>query len=232
MRIPGPSSLLSAAETVKDGVTDLVLDIPGTVGQVLDLLSRTGELVERADALLTRAEEVLERSESAVRAAETMVAESDELLARTGRVLAEAESAMGGAGDLLARGDALIEPLEDLSDKLMPVAERVTASVDPDEVEAVIGMVNHLPALLAHLEDDIMPLLDTMGEVGPNVRGILDDVDGLTTALAGVPGIEFLQRRGERKEREGRGVSYAQAQLDSEGQHAAPTSPRAITSER
>lgn len=240
MRIPGPSALLSAASSLREGVTDMVLDVPGMVAEVLDLLGRAGELVDRADAVLTRAEAAVTRSEDTLARAEAAVTRSEEtvaragaavsasevMLARTAVVLGDAEGSATGAAALVARtegvldrGEGMLRPVEELAATALPIARQVMEATDPHEVQAVIGMINHLPALLGHLEDDVLPMLSTLDQVGPDVHGILDDVHGITTALSGFPGIEYLQRRGERKDREGRGIAYGREHREGAGRH-------------
>lgn len=207
MRIPGPSTFFAAAESLREGVTDMVFDLPGTVGEVLELLRRTTELVDRAEALLTDAEGLVARADATMTAAENMVRDGEAMLDRTAGVLADAEQSAQAAADLTERADQLLAPLEKLGDEALPVASRVIASIDPDEVEAVIGMVNHLPALLGHLEEDIMPMLEKLDHVGPDVHDILSGVQGITTAMSGIPGVSMLMRRGRRAKDHGGGIA-------------------------
>lgn len=220
----------------------MVLDVPGVVAEVLDLLGRAGELMDRADAVLTRAEAAVERGEDILARAEAAVTRSEDtltqagaavvaseaMLARTALVLGDAEGSAAGMAVLLARtegilgrGEVMLRPVEELSAVALPIVQRVMDTTDPHEVEAVIGMINHLPALLAHLEDDVLPMLSTLDQVGPDVHGILDDVRGITIALSGFPGIGYLQRRGERKDRAGRGIAYGQDHREAGG-HTVP----------
>lgn len=231
MRIITPASLLSAAGSVRDGVTDLVLDLPGAVGDVLDLLTRARELVDRADALMTQAEDLLARGQAAVGSVETMLEDGEAMLDRTAGVLADAEDASAAAtatvvavqevtreaavtvegaqgtavaaAGLLARGETMLAPLEPIAAKATPLASRFVDEVDKQEVTALIRMVDRLPVLLGHLEDDVLPMLGKLDQVGPDVHEILETVHELTTAISGLPGASFLKRRGERKEEEG-----------------------------
>lgn len=243
MRILDPNLLLSAASTVRDGVTDLV-DLPGALGDVLHLIGRADALLTRADSLVTRAEDLLARGETAVTSVESMLADGEAMLDRTAGVLADAENAVAGttatvlaaqeisrgaasvvetagsaaddAATLLARGEALVQPLEQVSVKALPAVTKVVDHLDPAEVDAMIGMMDRLPRLLGHLEDDILPLLGRLDQVGPDVHDILESVREMTVALAGLPGAGFFKRRGVRKEDE-----------DHAGSHSAISGPTA-----
>lgn len=231
MRIPGPTSLLNAATTVRDSALDLVLDIPATAADVLDLLGRAGDLMGRVEGLVDRAEDMLERAEATFASVEGMLSDGEAMLDRAAGVLADAETTaagaaetalaaaditreagvtadaaaalVGGTGSLLQRGDALLAPLEALSQKALPSAQAFTNKLDQTEIDALIGMTDRLPVLFEHLESDILPMLGQLDRVGPDVRNILDAVQDISTALHGLPGAGLLLRRGERKEESG-----------------------------
>lgn len=228
MRIINPASLLTAAGSVRDGVTDLVLDLPTAVGDVLDLIGRAGDLIDRADSLMTQAESLLARGESAVTSVESMLADGEVMLDRAAGVLADSEEAAtaagatvlavqevtreaavtvegaqvtaAGAAGLLARGDAMLAPLEEVATTALPYARKVVDHLDETEVDALIRMTDRLPQLVTHLEDDVMPMLGKLDQIGPDVHEILEAVHDMTRAISGLPGASFLKRRGERKE--------------------------------
>lgn len=227
MRILDPAALLSAASSVRDGVTDLV-DLPGAVSDVLDLIGRADALITRADALLSRGEDLVSRGEESLTSVESMLRDGEAMLDRSAGVLADAENAVAGASTtlmaaqeltrqaavaidgagatadeaeaVLARGSALLGSAEELSARVLPNATRFVDHLEATEVDAAIGMVDRLPRLLAHLENDVLPLLGTLDRVGPDVHEILESVHEMTQALSGLPGAGFFKRRGVRKE--------------------------------
>lgn len=236
MRILGPSTLISAATSMADGVADMVVDLPGTVSDVIDMIGRAGELIDRADALMARAEELVDRGERSLMAVESMLEDGEVMLDRAAGVLADSENAVNGvaatvlgaqeitreaagtvdavgattaaAAELMARGEAMLSPVEELSGRAMPLATSFVDHLEQSEVDSLIGMVDKLPVLLVHLEQDILPMLGKLDQVGPDVHEILDAVHDMTSALAGLPGAGFLKRRGERKEVEGEGLAH------------------------
>ncbi|WP_312717595.1 hypothetical protein [Mobilicoccus sp.] len=237
MRIPGPSTILSAASTLREEVTDLVLDIPATVGDVLALISRAGDMLDRVERLLVRAEGLLDRGEAlldrggdAIADAEGMLVASNTLLLRADVLVAGAErtaaaaaatvvdvdrtneaavSTVGAAAatvvgveDLLRRTDRLLAPWEPIAGKVAPLAADFAHRLDDHEVAALAGMVDKLPQLLRSLEEDVLPMLGKLDQVGPDVHEILETVHEMTLAISGFPGAGFLKRRGEKKEDE------------------------------
>lgn len=244
MRIPGPSTILSAASTLREEVTDLVLDIPATVGDVLALISRAGDMLDRVERLLVRAEGLLDRGEAlldggealldhggdAIADAEGMLVASNTLLLGADVLVAGAErtaaaaaatvvdvdrtneaavSTVGAAAatvvgveDLLRRTDRLLAPWEPIAGKVAPLAADFAHRLDDHEVAALAGMVDKLPQLLRSLEEDVLPMLGKLDQVGPDVHEILETVHEMTLAISGLPGAGFLKRRGEKKEDE------------------------------
>jgi hypothetical protein len=60
-------------------------------------------------------------------------------------------------------------------------------------------MVDELPKLREHLVDDILPLLSKLDQVGPDLHNLLEVTRDLHLAIAGLPGLKLLRRRGEER---------------------------------
>lgn len=54
-----------------------------------------------------------------------------------------------------------------------------------------------LPKLTEHVVSDVMPLLATLDEVGPDVHELLNQLREVRQAIQGIPGFRLLRRRGE-----------------------------------
>lgn len=177
MRIYGPSDILHAAGTVRQGF------FVGTehVKELIDLIPRVIDLVERIDAVVDRVEQVVDKTDAVVtqaaasRAKVDQVAQSAEsLLQRTETLLGDAERVMPAAIPVAERG--------------LPILEELVNSIDPNEVAAMKGIIDRMPNYL-----------DEMDQMAPDVRNILDAITDLSHAVQGMPGMGMFQRRGERK---------------------------------
>ena len=73
---------------------------------------------------------------------------------------------------------------------------RLAATLDPDEVEAMVTLIDRLPQLVAHLDEDILPVLESLGNVGPDVHDLVDTVQDLRQIVKGFPGSRLFRRRG------------------------------------
>jgi uncharacterized protein (UPF0335 family) len=72
----------------------------------------------------------------------------------------------------------------------------LAATVDPAEVEALITLIDRLPRLVTHLDEDILPVLETLGSVGTDVHDLVDTVQDMRQIVKGFPGSRLFRRRG------------------------------------
>jgi hypothetical protein len=127
-------------------------------------------------------------------AAESVVAAADELVRRTSRVAARSETAVAEAGRVTAEAAELVAAAR-------PLLEFVE-EFSTHEVTAAIKLVDELPRLSRHLTEDVLPILGTLERVGPDLHELLDVANDVRQAVLGIPGFEYLRRRGEDKEDE------------------------------
>lgn len=170
----------------------------------LSLGPRAAAALDRVDALLERAEAVAARAEAVTDRAEAVVAQSEKTNERARAVVKSAELVTRNAGRAIDsvngvtdRADVLLQTWEPISRHLGPHAERFSAALSGDEVDAAIKIVDRLPVVLEHMETDILPVLRTLDRVGPDVHEVLEIVEDLRRVVTGLPGIGLLRRRGE-----------------------------------
>jgi hypothetical protein len=100
---------------------------------------------------------------------------------------------------IVGRVDPLLGRFEPVLDQLQPMAERLTETTSPDEVEAIVDLVNHLPELVGKIDADILPMLDTLGTVAPDLRDLLITSKELNEIIASIPGLARRRRNAERE---------------------------------
>jgi hypothetical protein len=186
--VPGPRDLIQILERGADSVEQLLAAVP----RMVRLLDDAERLVERVDALVDRIEETRTGADEAVR--------------RTERVVSEAEGMLTRSGPLVERLGALLDHVEPPLTKLQPTLDRLAETTDPHEVDALVMLIDHLPALAVKMETDIVPVLDSLSTVAPDLHDLLDVSRELNEMLAKLPGMGRLKRRvDEEQELEGRG---------------------------
>ncbi len=168
--VPGPRDVLGLLERGADQVETLL----GLVPRLVTLLDRVEQVVDRIEGTLDRVDAV--------------TGDAAAVVARVDGVVDHAETNVNRLTPLL---DGMEPPLT----KLQPTIERIADTTDPDEVAALVTMVDHLPELTQRLEDDILPIMGSLGTVAPDLHDLLAVSRELNDMLAKVPGLGRIKRR-------------------------------------
>ncbi|TGN61646.1 hypothetical protein EXE59_23435 [Nocardioides eburneiflavus] len=161
--VPGPRDVLSALERGGDQVEALL----GAVPRALALLDDAERLLVRASAAIERVREVTEAANVVVvRAAASWTTQASRWSRHPpGR-----------------RARAVLL-------RLQPTLETLADTTHPDEVKALVRLVDHLPELTARVEGDVIPVLTTLGTVAPDMHDLLTVARELNDMLAKIPGM-------------------------------------------
>ncbi len=150
--------------------------------------------------------ELVERVTGLLGAAEHLVADAGALIGRIEQTRAAADEVVARTDATVVRADALLGALEPSLTRLQPTLERLAETTDPREVDAMVALVDHLPLLAAKMETDIIPVLETLSSVAPDLHDLLDVSRELNEMLAKLPGMGRLKKRvDEEQELGGRG---------------------------
>ncbi|MEP7055584.1 MAG: hypothetical protein ABI912_10090 [Actinomycetota bacterium] len=193
MKLPIPS-LGAAAGGVRE-LSETVAGLPGAT-------ARAAALVPRIEALVGKIERIADGAEKALARAEDAIEQVDAAATRAGVTIDHIDAAGVQAEAALARVDALLAQTADLgptAQKLLPAVRRIADTVSETEVDAVVGLIDELPAMLDRLRRDILPLLD---QLGPDVHATMEIVDDVRHIINGLPGAKLFRRRGEESEEE------------------------------
>jgi hypothetical protein len=79
---------------------------------------------------------------------------------------------------------------------LAPAVRRLAETLEPDEVEALVRMIDQLPSLSTHLDEVVLPVLGSMDSVGDDVHDLLETMQDLRQVVKGFPGSRLFRRRG------------------------------------
>jgi hypothetical protein len=182
--VPGPRDVLSALERGSEQVEALL----GAVPRVLALLDQAETLVARASAVVDRVEVVAD-------AATAEVARVGGVVDAAATQIERVDAVVGGAAVQAGRAAALIDTLEPPLTALQPTLETLAETTHPDEVKALVQLVDHLPELTARVEGDVLPVLTTLGTVAPDLHDLLTVARELNDMLAKIPGMGRIKRR-------------------------------------
>ena len=173
--------------------------VPGP-RDVLALVERGGEALELLLAAVPRLGTLLDD-------AERLLADVDALVKRIETTREDADAVVARVEEPARRTDALLAALEPSLLKLQPTLERLADTTDPREVDALVGLVDHLPLLVERLERDVLPVMTTLRTVAPDLHDLLDVSRELNGMLAKLPGMaKVMQRIDERQARQAGGT--------------------------
>jgi hypothetical protein len=180
------------AESLIERVEQVVGEAEAAVGQTRAVLAAAALTVDEAGVVASGAATVVDGAAITVDGAAAVVDGARLVSDSAARVVQQAAGAAGEAGDLLDGYGPMLR-------EAAPLAKRFLSELTPEEVTAAIRMIDELPRLREHLANDVMPLLGTLDRVGPDVHALLDVTRDLNLAVAGIPGLRMLRRRGEDK---------------------------------
>ncbi|WP_295660086.1 hypothetical protein [uncultured Nocardioides sp.] len=162
------------------------LDLAALLPRAVELVAGAERLLRDVGGLVSRIEETRQRADALVAAVEITRAAAD-------RAVVDIAAPM----DRLV---ALLDSLEPPLTKLQPTLERLAETTHPSEVDAMVTMVDHLPALVVTFEKELLPVLDTLGTVAPDLHDLLDVSRELNELICNLPGIGRIKRRVEEEQ--------------------------------
>ena len=139
-------------------------------------------------ALLTRATALLT-------GAEALLAEVRRLLDRIESTRADAGVVIAAVDETRERADLLLEAAQGPLERLLPTLERLAETTDPREVDAMVGLIDRLPLIASRVEADVLPMLQTLSSVAPDLHDLLDVSRELNEMLAKLPGMGRIKKR-------------------------------------
>ena len=177
--VPGPRDVISALERGGEQVEAMV----GAVPRALALLDEAESLLVRASAAIGRVREVTEAANV---------------------VVVRASAVVDRAEVQVERATGLVDALAPSLLTLQPTLETLADTTHPDEVKALVRLVDHLPEVTERVETDVLPVLGTLGSVAPDLHDLLTVARELNDMLAKVPGMGRIKRRIDEEEGEDR----------------------------
>ena len=180
--VPGPRDLLAVLEKGVDQVDALL----GAVPRVLTLLDQAEVLLVRASAAIDQVEAVTRDAAAVSTSAGAVVDRADVLVVRS--------------DGLVARLATLLDALEGPLTTLQPTLQTLADTTHPEEVAALVTLVDHLPDLTMRVERDVLPVMTTLGTVAPDLHDLLDVSRELNEMLGKLPGLGRIKRRVEEEQ--------------------------------
>lgn len=178
---------------------ELVETLAGALPRVLNLLGEAEALVRKADALVDRIEQTRTAADEVVARTDAVVTDANALIVRSAGTLGSVEPTLERAQRLLDTFAPVLDDLSPVLKDLVPTITRLAESTDPDEVEALVRLVDQVPLLVDKLQSDIVPIMESMSTVGPDIHAMLAAIGDLADMLEKVPGLNRRRKNAERE---------------------------------
>lgn len=209
MRLPGPNDVVKLA------------------GQGYEAAERAMALVPRLVSIVGEVEHVMVRVTALITSITATNDHASRVVDRTERIVVRAEGLVGTAEKMVGELTPMVDRFLPVLDKVEPMVARIADTTSPDEVDAVVKLIDTLPELSEKLRTDILPVLDTLGTVAPDLRDLLDSSKQLNEMLSGLPGLGRMKKRiEERQQAEDAGKQYSAEETPP----SAPARGGAVTS--
>lgn len=191
--------LVDRAEGIVGRVDGVVDGIESTLRETKVIMAAAALAVDEATAVAARAGLVVDGAAVTVDGAAAAVTGATAIVTDAARITDAATGVVQQAGATSDEARKLLDGYAPALERAAPMANRFMAELTSDEVTAAIRMVDELPRLRQHLTEDVMPLLGKLDQVGPDLHSLLEVTNDLHLAIAGLPGLKMLRRRGEEK---------------------------------
>lgn len=190
---------LRAVGSVVDVTRAVVEHTVATAVFAVSVPGRIEALLDNAESLIRRVDAVVTDAAAAVAQANEVIGSTTSVVAQAATVAAQAQAVVESAGRSTDIAGDLLETYEPVARQAAPLASQFVDQLSPEEVHAAIVMLDQLPELAERMSM-IMPILSTLDTVAPEIHELLGVAKDVRQAITGMPGFDFLRRRGEEKE--------------------------------
>lgn len=172
----------------------------GLLDQATSLLPRAFSLLGEAEALVREANALIQRIETTRAAADEVVQRTDRVVTDANALIVRTAGTVGSVEPTVDRAQRLLDSFAPSLERLQPTLDRLAESTSPDEIEALVKLIDHLPMLVGKLETEILPILANMEHVGEDIHDLLDMATEVNHMLARLPGMGKARQRVEDKQ--------------------------------
>lgn len=175
-------------------LTRPVAVILDTTVTLLALPGRVIGLVTAAERTLAAVNEAVARTQAHLERTGHIIARVDSVVEAAGQAAQAAAATVEQVGTLTASAAPLLESYSEPLRRLEPTVRRMADTIDPQEVEALITLIDRLPRLASAMDGEVIPLLGTIEKFGPDLNQMLDNVSDLNRMVNRMPRV-FRRRR-------------------------------------
>lgn len=167
-----------------------------TTVSLLALPGRVIGLVAAAEQTLAAVNEAVARTEAHLEQTELIIVRVDGVVQAAGEAVKQAAVTVEQVDNLTASAAPLLASYSEPLRRLEPTVRRMADTTDPQEVDALVTLIDRLPRLANAMDGDVIPLLGRIEQIGPDLNQLLDNVCDLNRMMNRMPRV-FRRRRDE-----------------------------------
>ncbi|MFD1860541.1 hypothetical protein EHW97_13310 [Aeromicrobium camelliae] len=201
--IPDPRDALSLAARGPALVEALVTALPRALALLEEaevLVARISALLDDVEATHARTVEVIERADKTAADADEIVRRSSETVDSANAIVVRTAGTVGSVEPTIKRTERLIDLFAPPLERLQPMLDRLSTTTDTKEVDALVGLIDHLPHLLERVETEVIPMLANLQTIAPDIHDMLDLIQELGDMLGKLPGMGRIKRRADEQQ--------------------------------
>ena len=198
--------LLDRVDTIIDRADEAIASVAATRAKADAAIDGVVAIQAKADAAIEGVTRTQAKADVAIRASVATQQKADEAIGRVGGEAATPTARSTGR-KAWSGGSSRCSASTSRRSRRWRRRSGGWRHPGPAEVEALVTLIDRLPQLVTHLDEDILPVLESLGDVGTDVHDLVDTVQDLRQVVKGFPGSRLFRRRGaeEIAEEEARG---------------------------
>jgi ABC-type transporter Mla subunit MlaD len=171
-------------------IRELASDGVDTAQRIVSAAPKIAALLDAGESLLDRVARLVARIDQTRASAQVLIDQVDvtQNLAR---------SVVDQAGVTAARLTDLLDQYEPVLQALDPAIARMSETVTSSDIDALLALVRRGPRLTEQVADDVLPVLDSLKTVAPDLTELLAVSRALNEILGSVPGLGRAKKRAD-----------------------------------
>ncbi len=165
-----------------------------TTVSLFALPGRVIGLVTAAEQTLAAVNEAVARTEAHIAATDRILGKVDGIVQAAGQAVTTATVTIEQVDNLTASAAPLLASYAEPLQRLEPAVRRMADTTDPEEIDALVTLIDRLPRLASAMDVDVIPLLGRIEQIGPDLNELLDNVSDLNRMANRMPKV-FRRRR-------------------------------------
>ena len=196
MRLPNPRNVVRLLGQTQAAIQLALAAVP----QLAQLLRELNALAIEAREFVAEAKFTQQEALALVAAVEITRREVQEVTHNAANTDAKAAAAVGRVTALIGEVESLVNRFRPALEQFAPIVDYAANEITVDDAEAFTALIHNAPDLVDKLNNQVVPVLDSLDTVGSDLREVMDNTQQMDQMLGAVPGLGRVKKRIEREQ--------------------------------